>query len=430
MKRFFAFLLVALVATLFVCTSAFAQVQVLFNVHPGGDVDLLPYQDLWGSVDMTSTDNQAWAFIDYTYNFSLYCAPSPQQIWGGGTYSCGSTTERGDMVEYYTRIWQDYGELCDIRAVYLNSFRVQNEMPIGDVGSFGAQALVDFLPVDTSGSIFPVRIGQGFSVNVTSYDDIRGNVDGVTVNDSVFSWHDVIANDSLWAIGDHVFDLSYQRYGINPSRGMSYWNMPTSMDVSMMALALRQPNHPYVRYLLFDQPFSTPRPGITLAPAQADLVDRELTVSTPGVAVMAGAMLPDGRLWSQAVPVQGGRATFTLPTDIPLEQIHISAVSLDGVTAIDPYELPALPSSLILGQNYPNPFNPSTTVPFELTVPAHVRLTVYNIRGQQVATLVDGEFTGGQHTARWDAFNVASGVYLCRLQAGNATKTIKMVLTR
>ncbi len=92
-----------------------------------------------------------------------------------------------------------------------------------------------------------------------------------------------------------------------------------------------------------------------------------------------------------------------------------------------------LPARLRLGQNYPNPFNPSTIIPYQLPAPARVRLEVFNILGQRVATLVDGERPAGFHTAIWDATDasgrgVGSGVYLYRLLGGGERLTRSMVL--
>ena len=92
-----------------------------------------------------------------------------------------------------------------------------------------------------------------------------------------------------------------------------------------------------------------------------------------------------------------------------------------------------LPARRYLGQNYPNPFNPSTLIPYQLPAPARVRLEVFNILGQRVATLVDGQRPAGFHTATWDATDasgrgVASGVYLYRLLGGGERLTRSMVL--
>jgi len=89
-----------------------------------------------------------------------------------------------------------------------------------------------------------------------------------------------------------------------------------------------------------------------------------------------------------------------------------------------------LPSAFALSQNYPNPFNPITETKYTLPKDCYVRLNIFNILGQKVASLVDGEKKAGYKTVSWDAKGVASGVYLYRLQAGDFVETKRMVLLR
>ncbi len=93
----------------------------------------------------------------------------------------------------------------------------------------------------------------------------------------------------------------------------------------------------------------------------------------------------------------------------------------------------ALPQGFALGQNYPNPFNPSTVIPYQLPTAAHARLEVFNMLGQRIETLVDGERPAGVHTAMWDATDaagqaVAAGVYIYRLHSAGVELTRRMVL--
>ena len=86
-----------------------------------------------------------------------------------------------------------------------------------------------------------------------------------------------------------------------------------------------------------------------------------------------------------------------------------------------------------LGANYPNPFNPSTHIPYRLPAAMHVQLEVFNLLGQRVATLVDGEQPAGFHTARWSATDaggrpVGAGVYLYRLLGDGRQLTRSMLL--
>ncbi len=88
------------------------------------------------------------------------------------------------------------------------------------------------------------------------------------------------------------------------------------------------------------------------------------------------------------------------------------------------------PLSFELAQNYPNPFNPSTVIPFSLKRNEWVTLTIYDITGRVVATLLDGPMQAGAHQARFDGVDLSSGVYLYRLQAGGQAVARKMYLVK
>ena len=89
-----------------------------------------------------------------------------------------------------------------------------------------------------------------------------------------------------------------------------------------------------------------------------------------------------------------------------------------------------LSSTFRLYQNYPNPFNPTTTIEFDLPKTSGVSLKIYNILGEEVATLLSASLLSGFHSVEWDASHMASGVYLYRLEVGNYAETRKMVLMR
>ena len=94
-----------------------------------------------------------------------------------------------------------------------------------------------------------------------------------------------------------------------------------------------------------------------------------------------------------------------------------------------------VPDDFYLSPCYPNPFNPTTTIPFGLPQAGHVRLTVFNILGQQVATLVDDDFAAGHHEVPWhgrssSGNSVSSGVYFYRLETDTFMKTRKMLLIK
>jgi len=88
------------------------------------------------------------------------------------------------------------------------------------------------------------------------------------------------------------------------------------------------------------------------------------------------------------------------------------------------------PSKIKLSNNYPNPFNPVTTIEFELSQKSQVTLKIFNILGEEVCTLLSASLLSGFHSVDWDASNVAGGLYIYQLRAGNYTAVKKMVLLK
>jgi uncharacterized delta-60 repeat protein len=91
-----------------------------------------------------------------------------------------------------------------------------------------------------------------------------------------------------------------------------------------------------------------------------------------------------------------------------------------------------VPATFALDQNYPNPFNPMTTIQYELPEARDVSLVIFNIQGQEVVILESDFKSAGLHTTQWDARNqrgeqVSTGVYFCRFQAEDFSRTIKML---
>src|SRR6056297_3164157 len=111
--------------------------------------------------------------------------------------------------------------------------------------------------------------------------------------------------------------------------------------------------------------------------------------------------------------------------DVYIDNLYFynqTATSIDGVDES--------PNSFTLNQNYPNPFNPTTSITHNLPASGEVTLEVFNVTGQQVATLVNGVKTAGSHTATFDASNLSSGVYMYRLSSGNSVQIRKMLLIK
>ena len=83
-----------------------------------------------------------------------------------------------------------------------------------------------------------------------------------------------------------------------------------------------------------------------------------------------------------------------------------------------------------LSQNFPNPFNPSTVIRFQLPTAATVSLKIFDVLGREIQTLIEQKLTTGNYSAKWDGSHFASGVYFCRLQAGDFVQTKKLLLLK
>jgi uncharacterized membrane protein len=118
-----------------------------------------------------------------------------------------------------------------------------------------------------------------------------------------------------------------------------------------------------------------------------------------------------GEMANNSIPFGGG---FVVKID------NSSSVEADVIN----------PDGYALNQNFPNPFNPTTTINFVIPNSELVKLTVYNSLGQEIAVLVNEEVSAGQHSVRFDAVNLASGVYLIKMSAGSFVEVRKMNLLK
>ena len=119
-------------------------------------------------------------------------------------------------------------------------------------------------------------------------------------------------------------------------------------------------------------------------------------------------------------------------TNVVLSDPNAVAIPVKGATN------PNLPTSFTLDQNYPNPFNPETTIDFAINANnayKTAKLTIYNLLGERVTTLLDKPLPAGNYSFRWKGTNdkgesVASGVYFYRLTVGDQAQSKKMVLLK
>ena len=140
-----------------------------------------------------------------------------------------------------------------------------------------------------------------------------------------------------------------------------------------------------------------------------------------------------------AAPFKSLDVIFYLPPTVynrELGRIPVNTVSgvfTIGETGVE--DRPATPAQCRLYQNFPNPFNPGTLISFELPRPENARLSIYNMLGQHIRTLVNAELKAGQHDVVWNGLDqngwpVAAGVYVYRLEAGTFIENKRMAYMR
>lgn len=112
-----------------------------------------------------------------------------------------------------------------------------------------------------------------------------------------------------------------------------------------------------------------------------------------------------------------------------ISAINDAQIKYSNVLSIDRIST-EIPTDFILAQNYPNPFNPNTKIQFSVSKAQSVSLKVFDVLGNEIATLVNEELNPGVYQYNFDATNLSSGVYYYKLQSGNYSETKKMILMR
>ena len=112
-------------------------------------------------------------------------------------------------------------------------------------------------------------------------------------------------------------------------------------------------------------------------------------------------------------------------------QYRLKQIDNDGSFEYsDVVEVEVIPDQYELSQNYPNPFNPSTTIQFSLPKQSQLKINLYNMLGEQVATIAEGMYESGNHKVTFNASNLPSGTYVYRLESSEFVQVKKMILLK
>ena len=150
------------------------------------------------------------------------------------------------------------------------------------------------------------------------------------------------------------------------------------------------------------------------------------------VANPAGSSITsDGQFSWVATSDQAGKS-FVITVEVTDGSLTATSTQVVAVnsTVVGVTEEENVPTEYTLMQNYPNPFNPSTSIKFGIPNESHVKLTVFNILGQEVAVLVDREMSAGYHKVNFNASKLNTGMYMYKIEASNFVSVKKMLLVK
>jgi FlgD Ig-like domain len=274
-----------------------------------------------------------------------------------------------------------------------------------------------------------------------------------------YKWYRDFTGDGVIGLGDYTYIASH--YDDACSGGGAYASeQRASADAANVALSFSQVRSAetssfYVDVTVTGQPsFSvmfvslrSDNPSLEFKNWQPGSFSGRVLVapvSRNGVNEIAVCALDGGKLAGSSLEL--GRLTYSIKTagDVVLSPSDFEVRVADVMTVAGPARIGRSTSSdrdvkrvflNELAQNYPNPFNPATTIAFSIEKAAHVNLSIYDVRGARVRTLVDQHRNAGAYHADWDGRTdrgqqVASGVYFYKLVAGSFTDTKKMTILK
>jgi len=232
-----------------------------------------------------------------------------------------------------------------------------------------------------------------------SVDVVVGGSNIISLNASNVTTYDIVA---LISPDPNIYVPS----------GFKYVNMGANGTISFSIDA--EAEGPYAVTIFYQAPNGTKAGQLQTNGQTLDISFEGEAGNSDGLSVFSG----------QFTLAAGANNVTISAGEVLLDWIQLNKI----ITSVT--ERPELPDGFSLSQNYPNPFNPTTKINFDLDKASNVRLTIYNILGQKVATIVDTYMNAGAYIVNFDASRLASGVYFYSLEAGDYKFNKKMMLLK
>lgn len=327
----------------------------------------------------TSADNGAtWTYQNLTNNPTTLPPGTSADLPAG---SCDVIYDKNGNLHIF---WESYTGLPDSAGTAIDLFESGTAGIYHWSAATGVTEVVDFNDIPGSDQ----EIGL-FSGNLGAFDqhNVDGNVvcqpsAGVDADNNLYLLFAAFRPNDFDPDSAHYTDI----YAIGSADGGANWGPVTNITDSPQSEDL----------------------WASLAPNVGDSL--RLVYSSDG---------------STGNSIQGGGAA---PTSY---LYHAVAKSNIVLTSVSDRPASGVPASFALHQNFPNPFNPATNLTFEVAKPAEVNLSVYDVNGKLVATLVNGLVQAGHHNVTWNpAKSVSSGIYFAKLKSAGFSQVTKMTLMK
>ncbi|MCX6120121.1 MAG: T9SS type A sorting domain-containing protein [Ignavibacteriales bacterium] len=214
---------------------------------------------------------------------------------------------------------------------------------------------------------------------------------------------------------------------------MTIFRKTASIVCAIVFLAAATTAHATTHVIQFGGSFGETYSPSSMNVSVGDTIEWEGSFSfhpLSSTSVPAGALSfhqASGTVFSYPVAIAG---TYLYQCDFHASLGMTGLFNAATITGVDNNQNSLRPDVFRLNQNFPNPFNPTTMISFDLPFQTSVSIKVYNLIGQEVATILNENMDAGSYSKIWNAASIPSGVYLYRLQAGTFTETKKLVLLK
>ncbi|MEW6196070.1 MAG: SdrD B-like domain-containing protein [Bacteroidota bacterium] len=355
------------------------------------------YAGTWGGkIYMSSNDGQTWTVINAGMNVSFIWS---LQISGGYIFAA---TELGVYI-YNGSTWS----LTSLAGIDVHSLTVS-----GGVIYAGTWGLGVYKSTDNGTTWLPMNNGLSYFLTIQSVTaTASGELFAASVGGGVFKfdgsvWVNVnIGYDFVWVMNSSSSAIFAGTYGDGLYRsfdGGATWSKVTTLNAPFIySISVSGSGKVYVASWASGVFESTDNGNTWTSLGLGGFGVSSLMVPTGSDDLFVGTK--EGKIYMS-------KSTGTA-TDVN-----------DGLSEV--------PTKFELNQNYPNPFNPSTTIQFAVPEAGNYTVKVFNVLGQEVATLLNGEIGSGMHKVTFDAGNLASGIYVYRLVGNNVNMSKKMILTK